>query len=75
MTTCEAEGWPGAVCGGVWLCVAVCGQRTQGNTPRRPGRNNATHVSPPLVWSCAMITNGLKVVSHKCAQGPCTRPW
>ena len=34
-----------------------------------------TRVSPPPVWSCAVTTNGLDVVSHKRAQGPCTRPW
>ena len=32
-------------------------------------------MSPPPGWSCAMTTNDLDVVSHKRAQGPCTRPW
>ena len=32
-------------------------------------------VSPPPGWSCAVTTNGLDAVSHKHAQGLCTRPW
>ena len=34
-----------------------------------------TRMSPPPVWSCAVATNDLDAVSHKRAQGPCTRPW
>ena len=34
-----------------------------------------TRVSPPPCWLCAVTTNGLDAVSHKRAQGPCTRPW
>ena len=59
------------------FCFLGCGGAPRLRTSLRAVHASelGTRVSPPPDWSCAVTTNGLDAVSHKRAQGPCTRPW